>query len=327
MQPAVTKVGQRVMLPPVFPKPRFRTTVGVELEYLAIPKFRGNDPTLDPNARTLVFFNGFMLRFSQWGFQMPRYTLQHGLNGFSDCNLIFFNNFGHGNSEINGTGTRDYLRHCALAAHELVRSLGIHGRMFTVAHSMGSPISLEFQRLTADQVGGMAFVSPLFSDPMKVFPYAGLVEPRLEQIQALLKHDHVASIVTKALTILAADIPLRIWHAVFTRKTGSKIRQDAFVKNLRKSLELDISVFITALLSMIQTGDEIGSRFGHISVPRKIILGERDFITDQKKTEQIIRELAPDIPLVVLENTTHWANSERPRRVNKELREFVDSVS
>lgn len=326
MVQAATRVGQPPVIPFV-PKKMFRTSFGVELEYLAIPKSGRTQPgPIDPSAPTIVFFNGYMLRFSQWGFQMPRYTLQHGLNGFSDCNLVFFNNLGHGNTQMNGTRAHDYLHHCALAAYELVRALGIEGEILTVAHSMGGTISLEFQRLVADQVKAMAFVSPILSDPLRVFPHASLIEPRLVQLQALLELGPVASTLTKTLSVLASDFPLRFWHAMFTRRTGSTISPEAFAQNLRKALELDAHVFVTAFLSMVQTGDELGSRLGQINLPRRVILGQRDFITDRDQTERIVRGLSPDTSIVVLEDTTHWANSERPERVNRELRAFFDSV-
>ncbi|MFH1785564.1 MAG: alpha/beta hydrolase [Candidatus Micrarchaeota archaeon] len=308
----------------IFPKKMFRTSFGVDVEYLMIPKHSSG---IDPNSPTIIFFNGFMLRFSQWGFQMPRYTVKHSLEGFSNYNLLFFNNLGHGHSEINGTTTHEYLKHCAQAVYELIHSLGANSRIFTVAHSMGSPISLEFQRLTEDQVEAMAFVSPVFSNPLRVFPHADFVEPRLERIQTILERAHVASTLTKTLGVVASDLPLMVCHALFTMRTGSKIRREAFTKNLQKSLELDVSVFVTALLSLIQTGDEIGSRLSRVILPKKVILGDKDFITDKSRTEQIVRELAPDTSIVVMENTSHWANSERPRSVNRELAAFFDSVN
>ncbi|MFA6531179.1 MAG: hypothetical protein WCT31_05590, partial [Candidatus Micrarchaeia archaeon] len=89
-----------------FSKQLFETSFGPKVEYLLIPKLSDKlhdvcvPAGLDKRARTIVFFDGWMLRLSQWNMQTPAFTIPNGLPGFQDYNLVFMNNLGHGKSEI-----------------------------------------------------------------------------------------------------------------------------------------------------------------------------------------------------------------------------------
>ncbi|MEW5996579.1 MAG: alpha/beta hydrolase [Candidatus Micrarchaeota archaeon] len=107
-----------------YPKERFRTSQGVELEYIYMPQARRSNP------RTLVFINGWCLRHSEWKAQMHR---------FPGCNLLFFNLRGHGNSELGSSTPSTFLGDCAQDTAELMAHLGL-GRVTLVMHSMGTLI-------------------------------------------------------------------------------------------------------------------------------------------------------------------------------------------
>ncbi|VVC04626.1 Putative aminoacrylate hydrolase RutD [Candidatus Bilamarchaeum dharawalense] len=318
---------------PMFQKQAFHTVAGTSkhltVEFLFIPRMRGREPLTDSmpadkDSPTIVFVNGIMLRFSQWGFQMPRYTVPNGMPGFEDYNLLFFDNFGHGGSS-NHTCPEEYLTLCAQAALRVADHMGA-SRLYTLAHSMGALISLEMERLSSGRVEKMGFVSPVLSSPMHVFPYSGFVEPQIDRIRFMLDHEPLSTTFTGVLKLFSSDPLMRLWHSRFVHYTGSKISPGAFASLLRKSLELDPNAFVTAFDSMLKRGDDLGSHLAKVQVPVKILLGQHDFITDPTKTQELLDELGGGYDVTVLSNTTHWGNSERPKTVNREFAAFFDSV-
>ncbi len=312
-----------------FSKRFFETSFGPKVEYLLIPKLSDKlhevcVPTeLDKTARTLIFFNGWILRLSQWGTQTPAYTIPRGMAGFEDYNIILLDNLGHGKSEM-GANTRpeNYLGLCAVAAKELVEHLGAD-HVFTVGHSMGGAISLEFAQMY-DKIDGMIFISPVLKSPLELLPNRSPLAALLPSIRSFLTGPQASENVDRLLTMLSSDLLIVPLYAYYRLFTSSKITREQFSKMIRKSLEMNVDVVVTAFDAMVKTGNQIGLELPDIHVPVKIIMGDKDFIISPRKERKVLEAMAPFADFNVIHGAAHWANSERPKTVNRLMLEFLN---
>lgn len=311
---------------PRFRKQFFQTSFGPNIEYLAIPKLAGRIgevavPTeFDKSAKTIVFFNGWMLGISQWSMQMPAYTLPRMMPGFENYNLLFFNNLGHDKSEIGDASPSNYLWFCALAANELVRSLEVK-RVFTAGHSMGGAISLEFASMFGG-VDAMAFISPVLRNPLELFPLESIVTPLLPAIRAAVTGKASYEMISLLMKVITSDMFMAVWHADYRLLTGSKIARPQFSKLVQKSINIDPRIFLMAFDSMVRNCDKIGALLGDIHAPMKVLIGEKDIILSPDGERIILERLAPSAEVEMLGKATHWANSERPVTVNRRMSDF-----
>ncbi|MBN2478333.1 alpha/beta hydrolase [Candidatus Micrarchaeota archaeon] len=108
-----------------YTKKNFKTSRNIQLEYIFVNR---------DSERTLVFVSGWALRHSQWKSQMHK---------FPRYNLLFFNNRGHGLTEMGKSTAKTYLDDCASDACDLALHLDL-SKITLVAHSMGTLISTIF---------------------------------------------------------------------------------------------------------------------------------------------------------------------------------------
>lgn len=285
------------------PKRLFRTTSGVQVEYLHID--RGKE-------RTVLFVNGWLLRLSQWSTQIP---------SLWDFNLLLFNNRGHGKSELARSSRKSYLTDCAADATELLSALSVHSPDI-VSFSMGTAIAAEIHHFLGGNVRSMAFVSPLVGNPVKTFPIPGLLEQAIPPLRRALANDVFRTALTKLANLIKNDIALFPTYVYFKQLTGSGIEYRYFAKYLRDALDVDVRTFVTAFDSMVTNGALIRRKMAGIGCPVLVIRGQKDFFIKREAVDAI-RAAIPHTQLIEFENATHYPQAERSVDFNRLLYDFL----
>lgn len=302
-----------------FEKERFQTSQGVLLEYIymrQVPRER--------NPRTLVFINGIALRHSEWKSQMHQ---------FPECNLLFFNNRGHGEVNLGFSTPNSYLLDCGLDAAELAAHLDL-GRITLVAHSMGCLIGTWMCRRAARggfllgsraYVDSMVMVSPVVGNPLETIPKKEISVPLLEALDEALQN----GMMEKALRWYARhfkELPLMApLYAAFRAATGSGVSFPEFRKYVESVLDVKSDTLITAFRAMVQCGEHIGKMMEGINVPVLVLTGEKDFLVHPVSLEILKGRLA-DLEMHIIEKATHFPHAERSREFNGYVAEFVQKL-
>lgn len=287
------------------PKMRFTTSSGVMLEYICMPQSGRSNP------RTLVFINGWCLRHSEWKGQMHQ---------FPDCNLLFSNLRGHGNSGLGGSTSSTYLQDCALDALELMAHLGL-GRVTLVAHSMGCLVGT-LVALDSRQVDSMVMVSPVAGNPVDTLPYRWAFWPFLGTVEHSLKNPWTAQMVRWYADNFRSDALMMPSYLYFKASTRSGVSYSTYRKFIEAILDVKTETFLTAFNGMVENGNGIGERMGELGIPVLAVTGNNDFLVSPDSLE-ILRGRIPHIQTKLFWFATHFPHAERPEDFNRIVGEFV----
>jgi pimeloyl-ACP methyl ester carboxylesterase len=290
-----------------WPKERFRTG-DVELEYICMPQ-------AGKGARTLVFINGWCLRHSEWKAQMHR---------FSDCNLLFFNNRGHGESGLGCSTPATYLQDCAGDTLGLMARLGLE-RVTLVVHSMGTLIGALASAADGSPVDSMVMVSPVPGNPMDTLPYGWMFGPFIGAVERALGEPQSAEVARWYARNFRSGVFMVPSYLYFKAATFSGVSLDTYRKFVESVLDMGNGTFLTAFRAMVENGDEIGKGMRDLRIPVLAVAGNGDFLVGPHALE-ILRGRMPHMEMEIFRSATHFPHAERPEEFNKLVGDFVGRV-
>ncbi len=301
-------------------KMQFLTSGNVLLEYIYMRQVPE-----DYGPRTMMFLNGIALRHSQWKEQMHQ---------FPDCNLLFFNNRGHGRVEMGDSTPNSYLSDCGTDAAELAAHLDLR-RITLVMHSMGCLIGTWMYRnamaggfLLGNSyafIDSMVMVSPVVGNPLATMPGKDFSVPLLEALEKALRNGTAE----KALRWYARhfkEVPLMApLYAAFKAATGSGASFSEFRKYLECVLDVKSETLITAFEAMVQTGDLVGEGMAGLRIPALVLTGGKDFLVQQVSLE-ILKIRLRDYDMHIIGKATHFPQAEKPEEFNSYVSDFVGKI-
>ncbi|MFH2105665.1 MAG: alpha/beta hydrolase [Candidatus Micrarchaeota archaeon] len=294
-----------------YSKQRFKTSTGPELEYIHFDRGK---------PQTLIFVNGWMLRLSCWRAQMRN---RDGQGRFSEYNLLFTNNRGHGTVRLGSSTPRTYLTNCANDLGELLIHIDAR-KINLIAHSMGGIIATEFYAAHSDRfdIQSIMFVNSAVGNPMQTFVGSPIITPILRATEGNGGGEIVMKTLENVLARLTSPILLRILYTHFRLTTGSEVSYDLFRKFLKTVVETDPKTANLALRALVLMGSEIGEKMAQITCPVLAITGKMDFLVSPGSI-QILRARIPHATIEILRKSTHFPQAERPLLFNSLLHTFL----
>lgn len=296
-----------------YPKQQFKTSSGVQIEYIFFDRGK---------KETIHFVDGWALRFSCWKRQMRDKNFKEI---FTDKNLLFSNNRGHGNSEIGDSTEQNFLTDCANDRRELLENLRVK-KVHLVSHSMGALISAEIYAMEKDfEILSMSFATPVVCNPLKTFTWSRVVQPFLDMTEGNVARERAINGMKILLNSLTNPITARIYYSYFKMANRSDVSFEAFSKFMESILNVDPKVFVLAFGSMLDQGDQIGEKLRLIRCPVLAINGKNDFLISHIAL-RILKEKIPQARLETLQRSTHFPQAEQPERFNSIIQQFMKTI-
>lgn len=186
----------------------------------------------------------------------------------------------------------------------LVQELGV-GPVHYVGHSMGAMMGPMFALNHPDALLSMTLIggSAIAESEEKLAGYRQLV--------AAVRAGQRAAVVEKLLGLFFSETSRGYRHEAMAAFTSDFLKLDA--DGLHYTAE---AVF---------TRPNLLDRLGEISTPTLLIVGEKDVVTPEERTEELHRGI-PNSRKLVLPEVGHFATVEAPATVSGALRDFWETI-
>jgi pimeloyl-ACP methyl ester carboxylesterase len=295
-----------------YDRKQFRASSGNMVEYIFFDRGK---------KKTLHFVDGWALRLSCWKWQMRG---KDGDGLFKKYNLLFSNNRGHGDSELGDSTETTFLTDCARDRIELINGIGLHS-VHLVAHSMGALIATQMHSMERKfDIPSIVFVTPAVCNPLRTFPWADLVKPILDLADDKVVREKAIAGMLLLLNSLTNPVTSWMYYSYFKIRSGSAVTFDSFRKYMEAILNADPEAFVIEFGSMLENGDKIGNKMKGIDCPVLAMIGHLDFLIAHKAVD-MLKGYVPRTQTIVMPNTTHFPQAERPEMFNSILWDFLTS--
>lgn len=243
-----------------------------------------------------------------WRYLAPRLGRRH--------RVVHWHFRGHGRSGPPGDRERLAIEDLALDLRRVRDELGLE-RPVIAAHSMGVQVALEYYRQNPDDVAALVLMCGTFGRITTTFHGTDLLD---QFLPGLLRGTQMFPGMARALWgRVPAALAFRV--ACAGRELDrDRIREEDFQRYWEHSALMDPDIFLR-MLSLAGRHDARGF-LSEISVPTLVVAAERDTFTPMSLADEMAQAI-PQAELEVIEEASHAAPVEQPRRIAEILEEFL----
>ena len=223
---------------------------------------------------------------------------------------------GHGRSGPPADRTRLGIGDLADDLFTVRRALELD-RPVIAAHSMGVQVALEYYRRHPDDVAGLILVCGTFGKITTTFHGTDLLD---QVLPGLLRGAELFPGIARAVWgRVPAALAFRV--ACAGRELDrDRIREEDFERYWEHSALMDPDLFLRILRA---AGQHDAKGFLHeVDVPTLVVAAERDTFTPMVLADEMAQSI-PDAELEIIEEGSHAAPVEQPRRVADRVEEFL----
>jgi len=223
---------------------------------------------------------------------------------------------GHGRSGPPADRNRLGIEHLAADLRAVRNALDLE-RPVIAAHSMGVQVALEYYRQHPDDVAGLVLMCGTFGKITTTFHGTDLLD---QVLPGLLRGTELFPGLARALWgRVPAALAFRV--ACAGRELDrDRIREEDFERYWEHSALMDPDVFLRILRAAGQ--HDAQGFLESVRVPTLVVAAERDTFTPMALADQMAQTI-PDAELEVIEEASHAAPVEQPRRVTDRVEEFL----
>lgn len=259
---------------------------------------------------TIVLTDGIGCDGFAWRYLAPRLGERH--------RVVHWHFRGHGRSGPPANPERLSIEDLAGDLRRVLDELQVE-RPVIAAHSMGVQVALEYYRQQPDDVSALVLMCGTFGRITTTFHGTDLLD---QMLPGLLRGARAFPGMARAIWgRVPAALAFRV--ACAGRELDrDRIREEDFERYWAHSGLMDPDVF----LRMLQFAGAHDARgfLAEVHVPALVVAAERDTFTPMTLADEMARAM-PNAELEVIEEASHAAPVEQPRRIAERLEEFLST--